>query len=509
MLALGSILPLFWAALLFFAGGCTMLGPDFQTPEVQVPQTWNEQDSKLFQKPSQDDSVAWWTQFNDPLLDTLVQTAYEQNLSLRSAALRILEARAQLGLVRGSLYPQSQSGSGDLITIGTTGPSDNRYYNAASAGFDVAWEMDFWGKFRRSIESADSNLQATMADYDDILVILSAEIAGTYVNICTLEERIRLAEKNAGIQQDGLQLVQDQFDAGVVTELDLLQAKTLLTSTQATVPNLRAVLFNYRHALAVLLGMLPGELEKVLPETEKIPEISIDIAVGAPAELLRRRPDIRRAEMKAAAQSAQIGIARAELFPSFTLFGSLGWSATDIGNNSLGDIFDANSFSYSFGPAFRWNLFNYGRLKNQVRIQDARLQQLITSYQNTVLNAAREIEDGMTGIIFAQKEAEYIWQGIVSSQKSMELSTLQYEEGFVDYQRVLDSTRSMTQKQDQYAQLQGKIVTNVISLYKALGGGWQIRQGKAYLPDETKEQMEQRTDWGGILNETFPREETP
>ena len=494
----------FGTALLILLGGCTMLGPDFQTPEAPVPQTWSEQDNELFKKPSKEESIAWWSRFNDPVLDRLVQTAYEQNLSLRGAALRIMEARAQLGRVQGQIFPQVQQANGDLMTIGSTGPSDNRYYNAASVGFDAAWEMDFWGKFRRGIESADANLLATMADYDDLLVILIAEVARTYVDISTLEERIRLAEKNTKIQQDGLRLVRNQFEAGTVTELDVLQAKTLLSTTRATIPGFQATLYASRHALAVLLGMLPGEIDALLGTTEKIPTIESDIAVGAPAELLRRRPDIRRAEMQAAAQSGQIGIARADLFPSFTLFGSLGWSATDIGDNSLGDIFDANSFSYSFGPAFKWNLFNYGRLKNQVRIQDARLQQLITNYQNTVLNAAREVEDGMSSIVFAGKEAEYIRQSIVSSQKSMELAMLQYEEGFVDYQRVLDSTRAVTLQQDQYALLQGKIVTSVIALYKALGGGWQIREGKDYLPQETKEQMEQRTDWGGLLDSPSP-----
>jgi len=501
--------PIFLGSLLLMLSGCTMLGPDFQTPEAQVPETWGEQDNELFQKPSKEESIAWWTQFNDPVLDKLVQTAYAQNLTLRSAGIRIMEARAQLGRVKGQIFPQLQEASGDLITIGTTGPSDNRYYNATSVGFDAAWEMDFWGKFRRGIESADANLLASMADYDDVLVTLTAEVARTYVNICTLEERIRLARKNTKIQEDGLRLVTDQFEAGVVTELDRLQAETLLFSTQATIPNFQATLYNNKHALAVLLGMLPSDLEKILKETEKIPAISSDIAIGAPAELLRRRPDIRRAEMQAAAQSGQIGIARAELFPSFTLFGSLGWSANDIGDNSLADIFDANSFSYSFGPAFKWNLFNYGRLKNQVRVQDARLQQLITSYQNTVLAAAQEVEDNMSGIVYAKEEAGYLLQGIVSSQKSMELAMLQYEEGFVDYQRVLDSTRTMTQKQDQYALVQGGITTSYIGLYKALGGGWQIRKGKEYLPQETKEQMEQRTDWGNLLNAPSPEGQLP
>ncbi len=509
MLSTRILFPALTASLLLMLGGCTMLGPDFKTPEAQVPQAWSEQDKELFHKPSQDESIAWWTEFNDPVLDQLIQTAYAQNLSLRSAGLRILEARAQLGIVKGRLFPQVQEANGDLFTIGTTGPSDNRYYNVASVGFDAGWEMDFWGKFRRGIESADANLLATLADYDDVLVSLTAEVARTYVNICTLEERIRLAEQNTKIQQNGLQLVQDQFDAGVVTELDLLQAETLLFSTQATIPNLTAGLFSHKHALAVLLGMLPEDLKKVLDGTEKIPKITADIAVGAPAELLRRRPDIRRAEMQAAAQSAQIGIARADLFPSFTLFGSLGWSVNDIGNNSLGDLFDANSFTYSFGPTFKWNLFNYGRLKNQVRVQDARLQQLITSYQNTVLGAAREVEDSLTGIVYAKREAEFLLKGITSSQKSMELARIQYEEGFVDYQRVLDSTRALTQKQDQYAQVQGAITVNYISLYKALGGGWQIREGQEYLPQETIDQMKARTDWGNLLETPTPAGAVP
>ncbi len=489
------------AALLLWLGGCTMLGPDFQTPEAQVPQKWSEQDKDLFRKPQQDESIAWWTLFNDSVLNKLIRIAYQQNLSLQIAGLRIMEARAQLGLVKGNLYPQVQEMNGDLVTIGATGPAADRYYNAASVGFDAAWEMDFWGKFRRGIESADANLLASIADYDDLLVSLSAEVARTYVNIRTLQERISLAQKNGELQQNSLKLVTLEFEAGTVTQLDILQAKTLLTTTLATIPNLMATLATYKNALAVLLGMLPEEINDYLQPVHTIPELTTAIAVGVPAEVMRRRPDIRRAEMQAAAQSAQIGIARTELFPSFTLFGSLGWSATDRGENDLGTIFDANSFSYNFGPAFKWNLFNYGRLKNQVRIQDARFQQLIVAYQNTVLNAAREVEDAMQSIDHNQQEAELLGQGVETSKKSTELSMIQYQEGFADYSRVLDSTRALTQQQDQHAQSKGKIATSIIALYKALGGGWQLRQGKPFLSDTTKEEMEQRTDWGTLLRE--------
>ncbi len=478
-----------------------MLGPDFESPDTRLPDHWTEDGNVVFDGRSEKENIEWWKLFDDPVLNKLVQTAYNQNLSLRTAGLRILEARAQLGLVKGNIYPQVQEMNGDIMTIGTTGPAADRYYNAASIGFDVGWEMDFWGKFRRSIESADANLLATVYDYDTVLVSLTAEVARTYTTIRTLEERIRLAKKNSSLQEDGLELVMHQFKAGIVTELDVYQAKTLLSATLATIPNLQSSLQQSHNALAILLGMLPDDLQGFLGGTSNIPTVTSDIAVGIPADLLRRRPDIRRAEMQTAAQSAQVGVALTELYPSFTLFGSLGWSASDIAGNSLGDIFDANSFSYSFGPAFKWNLFNYGRIKNQVRIQDARLEQLITIYQDVVLNAAREVEDSMVGIVYARKEAEYVSQGVESSKRSMELSLLQYEEGFSDYQRVLDSTRALTQKQDQYAQLQGKIATNFISLYKALGGGWQIRLDNDFVPAEVKEKMQKRTDWGNLLDD--------
>jgi len=481
----------------FSFSGCTTLGPDFAAPNPELPDHWSEDSS--FQKISKEENVEWWKQFNDPTLDHLIQTAYEQNLPLRTAGLRILESRAQLGLVKGSLFPQSQSLNGDIMTIGSTGPASNRYYNAASIGFDVGWEIDFWGKFGRSIESADASLFASIADYDDVLVSLTAEVARTYTSIRTLEERIRLAKKNSELQQDGLQLVSHQFEAGTVTELDVQQAKTLLNTTLATIPSLQSALQQTRNGLAILLGIFPEDLGEFLSGSGAIPTATAKVAVGIPADLLRRRPDIRKAEMQTAAQSAQVGVALTELYPSFTLFGSLGWSANDIGDNSLGDIFDSNSFTYSFGPAFKWNILNYGRIKNQVRIQDARLEQLITSYQNIVLNAAREVEDSMTALVYAQREAKYLRLGVTSSERSVELSLLQYEEGFADYQRVLDSTRALTQKQDQYAQLQGQIATDLISMYKALGGGWQIRNGKGFVPQDVKEKMEDRTDWGNLL----------
>jgi NodT family efflux transporter outer membrane factor (OMF) lipoprotein len=491
-------------AALLWLNGCAMLGPDFETPDAKSPTSWSEEDDPLILKPSEDDTIGWWTTFNDPTLDKLIELFSTQNLTLQTAAVRILEARAQLGLVQGTIYPQQQEMTGDIFTIGDeeTQVTVDRYYNAASIGFDVGWEMDFWGKYRRSIESADANLLSTIADYEDVLVSLTAETARTYVNIRTLQERIKLAQNNADRQQESLDLVNLQFEAGVVTELDVLQAKTLLSTTRAAIPNLEAALYSAKYALALLVGVLPEEIDALLEPNQPIPEVAGQVATVLPAELLRRRPDIRRAEMQAAAQSAQIGVARAELYPSFSLFGSIGWSANDIGDNSLGEIFESNSFSYTFGPAFRWQLFNYGRLKNEVRIQDARYQQTILNYQNTVLNAAREVEDAMKSLVNSFEEAKYIQASVESSERSTELSTLQYEEGLVDYQRVLDSIRSLTVRQDEFAQTKGEIATNAIGLYKAFGGGWEVDyQNDLLLPEETVIEMEGRTDWGKFLDE--------
>lgn len=493
--------------MILMQSGCTMLGPDHTTPEVDLPKEWSDHESGFFKYPSFDEQAAWWTYFNDANLDKLIEMTYSGNLTLQSAALRILEARAQLGIVQGNLYPQSQEINGDLFSIGTTGPADDRYYNSGSIGFDLGWEIDFWGKFRRAIESADANLLAIVADYDDLLVSLTAEVARTYINIRTIDERIRLAKKNAELQEKSLDLVNIQLEAGVVTELDVLQAKTLLSSTKSTIPALAATLSTYKNSLAVLIGVLPGNISQVLGEPTGIPAMGKAIAMEIPAELLRRRPDIRRQEMQAAAQAAQIGIARTELFPSFTLFGSIGWGANDRGTNSLGDIFDSNSFSYSFGPSFKWNLFHYGRLKNQVRVQDARYQQTLLAYQNSVLNAAREVEDALSTLSHTVVRATYLLEGIETSQKSTELSMLQYQEGLADYQRVLDATRSLTQKQDQYAQTQGEIAISVVALYKAFGGGWGIPEQRGRLPEEVLREMSSRTDWGDQLPITKTGEE--
>lgn len=495
---------IFWITLVFFSG-CTMIGPDFTPPEAPVAPKWEESDKKPSKSEFADYSQ-WWTVFNDPVLNRLIELAYEQNLSLQIAGLRVLEARAQLGVVAGTLYPQVQAASGQYLYNRAPSPGGDAYFSGAAVGFDAAWELDFWGKFRRSIQSADANLIANMASYDDVLVTLTAEVARNYVLIRTYEERIELARQNIVIQERALQISEARFKAGVTSELDVQQARTLLNTTQAVIPSLQISLRQTQHALSILLGMPPQDLDGIIKGPEVIPDAPAEVAVGIPADLLQRRPDIRQAELQAAAQCAQIGVAKADLFPSISLLGSLGWSVNDAGQYSLGDLFKSSSFGFSVGPSFRWNILNYGRIQNNVRVQDARFQQTLTNYRNTVLNAAREVEDAMTGFMRSKIQAGYLQKSVAAAKRTSKISIIQYTAGTISYESVLTSTQALAQQEDQNAQTKGNIALNLVAMYKALGGGWEVRLGKDFVPAAVQEEMRKRTDWGELLK--IPNQES-
>jgi NodT family efflux transporter outer membrane factor (OMF) lipoprotein len=451
-------------ALAFLVSGCSflpMVGPDYTKPTAPEAEEWIEKDDpKIKSEPT--DLSTWWKVFDDPVLDALIETAYQQNLPLQIAGIRILEARAQLGIAIGGMFPQQQQGRGAYTRVNVSEHAANTTrgadfaYGEIDLGFDAAWELDFWGKFRRSVESSLGNLEASIASYDDILVTLTAEVARTYVLIRTLEERLAIARENVRIQERSLRIAEARFEGGEVTELDVQQARALLGSTQALIPRLQASLRQGKNGLSILLGKLPGEVDRMLGEPKPIPIVPAEVEVGIPAELLRRRPDIRFAERQLAAQSAQIGVAKADLYPHFVLFGSIGIRASDaavtaaggLSGSTFSDLWDSNSIEFFGGPAFRWDILNYGRIKNRVRAQDARFQQLVVNYRNTVLSAAQEVEDAIAAFLHTQDEAGFLLKSVVASARSVELSMIQYREGLVDYQRVLDTQRFLAQEQD-------------------------------------------------------------
>lgn len=484
--------------------GCTTLGPDFQVPETAKPESWLEQGEKsVIAAPTE--VKDWWRVFNDPALDGLIEAALAQNLPLQIAGLRILQARAQLGIARGALYPQSQTAGASAAAINLSENSPNwnsaadDSFNQYQAGFDAAWELDFWGRFRRGLEAADANMAASVAAYQQAMVTLTAEVARTYVSIRTFEERIRIAENNVKLQKTSLNIASVRFRNGATTELDVQQAKTNLANTQALIPVLVQGVRQAKNSLSTLLGLPPGKVDHMLGGSHKIPVVPQQIAVGIPTELLRRRPDVRQAELQAAVASAQIGIAEADLYPSFSLFGSIGLQTSDTGNSGLNDFFDGDSLASSIGPGVTWNIFNYGRLKNNVRAQDAVFQQTLVNYQNTVLRAYQEAEDGIVAFLQSKREAIYRKVSADAAARSTQLANIQYREGAVDFQRVVDSERSLVNQQDQLTNTMGDIALNLIATYKALGGGWQVEGERAVVPEQMQQVMRERTDWGDVL----------
>ena len=501
---------LYLLGLIFFPlmiGGCATVGPDFKTPEAEVAEEWQEEQDSKIRSDNRDDRD-WWKAFNDPVLDNLVESAYQQNLPLQKAGIRIFEARAQLAIAIGSQYPQKQQFTGQasvnqISQSGTNFDFLSRNFDLYSIGFDAAWELDFFGKFRRGVESAGANLIATVANYDDLLVTLTAEVARAYVLIRTIEERLAVSRENVAIKQRSLQLTEVRFKYGDVTELDVQQARVLLTDTQAKIPRLEAQLRQAKNGLSILLGIPPGDFRGLLDGEERIPSPPSEVAIGIPADLLRRRPDIRRAEIQAAAQSARIGVAKADIYPSFALFGSIGLGVLTNGSGATaGDLFSNDSLNYSAGGGFRWPFFNYGRIRNNVRVQDARFQELIVEYQNTVLEAAREVEDSLVGFLRAQEEEKYLEDSVVALKRAVEISLIQYREGEVDYQRVIDNQRFLTSQQDQLASTSGNVNLNLIAMYKALGGGSQIREGNEFVSEEIIQVMQERTNWGNLIKRT-------
>ncbi|MDJ0941958.1 MAG: efflux transporter outer membrane subunit [Kiloniellales bacterium] len=506
---------------LFSLCACVKVGPDFEPPEAPLQDDWLE-DAEAGVKAEPADFSTWWQVFEDPVLTELVETATRQNLTLQSAGLRVIEARAQLGITVGQQYPQVQDAVADYSYNKEANNAPNtrgndRTYQNLTMGIDSTWEIDFWGKFARAIESSSASLGASVADYDDFLVILTAEVARNYVVVREAEERIRLARSNVVIQRRSLEIASSRFRAGAVSELDVQQARALLAETQSSIPFFQIQRRQARNAIAVLLGIPPSELLEIFgedPEEELdapeeteltlIPTAPGEVAVGIPAELLRRRPDVRRAELDTAAQSAQIGVARAQLFPAFSLGGFVGLQtagSTDRRSNnaSLTDLFKTDSFTGFIGPTVSWPFLNYGRLTNNVRVQDARLQVLIADYQNTVLEAYREVEDGLVGFLRSREQADFLTTSVTASKRSVELALLQYRNGVVDYTRVLDTQQDLVERQDELAVSQSAIAQNLILSYRGLGGGWQTRGPNDFVPPETIEVMRTRTDWGGIL----------
>jgi multidrug efflux system outer membrane protein len=491
------------AAGAMLLSACTTLGPDFKRPQVPWLEAWTGgslktlvEDPRLPRAPRGDDQ--WWRTFNDPVLDQLIAEAQRMNPNVRTAGLRIMEARAQLGIAGSTLYPQARQVTGEALWVGEQRPS-GRDTNAvtASVGFQVGWELDFWGKFRRSVEAADAGYFAAIAQYDDLQVIMAAQVASLYCTIRTLEARIVIARENAALQKRSLEIAERLYKGGDESELDVQQATAQYMTTLATVPAFELAQRQAQNALSVLLARPPGALPEMAATKDFIPQAGLGVIVDIPADLLRRRPDIRAAEMQMAAQSALIGVSLADLYPSISLLGSVGVSANSLGSSS-------QVLSWGLGPSLVWNVFDRGRLTNAVLVQDARFQQLHEQYQDTVLRAAREVDDAAVGFAKTGEQIFLLTDSVKAARRSLDIATLQYKEGLTDFERVLDSQRVLFGAQDNLVTTRGNLAQNLIGLYKAMGGGWEAGRARPVVDEATRDTMNQRSDWKDILSAPLP-----
>jgi len=492
---------------LVLAGGvllsaCTTVGPDFKRPQVPWLDDWTGGSLKSLpveaRAPRSPQTQEWWRNFNDPVLDQLIVEALRANPNVRTAGMRIMEARAQLGIAGSTLYPQLQQATGQVLRAGEKrSPGQDNSATSYSAGLQISWELDFWGKFSRGIEAADASYFASIAQYDDVQVLTAAQTASFYCTIRTVEARLVIARENAALQKRSLDITELLFKGGTESELDVQQARAQYLGTLATIPQLEISLRQTQNALSILLARAPGPLPEMAAGKDVIPQAELEVIVDMPADLLRRRPDVRGAEMLLAAQSAQIGVSVADLYPSISLLGSVGLSDTSVRGSP-------RVFSWSVGPSLVWNVFDHGRLTNTVLVQDARFQQLYEQYQDAVLQAAREVDDAAVAFAKTGEQIVLLEGSVKAAQRSLELATIQYREGLADFERVLDSQRTLVAQQDILVTSRGNLTQSLISLYKAMGGGWEQGRSRPVLDDATRETMGQRSDWKGLLAAPLP-----
>jgi len=504
------------ASMLALVTACTVVGPEYEG--VQAPALPTSWDAAAADADSKETS-AWWLLFEDTALTDLVDRGANQNLSLEAAGLRIVQSRAALGISDSLLYPQQTQINGNFSYL----YRNENDFNSAAAGLDVGWELDIWGKYARGIQSAEASLYASIASYRDVLVSISAEIARNYINYRTAQERIYLTRRNIAIQQRVVDMTQVQFDSGNVSELDVQQAKTQLYATQGALPALDNARLQARNAIAVLVGTRPEDIEPLLAIKDERDSNSLDQSIikisrqefittdyaensvipQAPApdekinsQLIMRRPDLQVAELRARALSAQIGFAEADLYPQFFLFGSVGVSQTVRAGNS----FDASdALTAAIGPGLTWNVFQFDRIKNEVRIEDARFQESLASYNQEVLEAIREVTNALDSYRNNVRKSEYDFKAVQASIRAFNISANQYNNGLVSYQRLLSTVEKMTVREDVYAQTRGSMANQIVALYKALGGGWEPFAAQPVLAPATIEQMKLRIDWGDSL----------
>jgi multidrug efflux system outer membrane protein len=462
--------------------GCAV-GPNFKAPETKVPETYYSLENTKPQQASQATPqpvtlVHWWQSFHDPILDSLVQLALASNLDLQTAEARVRQARAARGVAAAGLWPQIDAsalyqrskGSSETATTGggtaisTFGP----FRELFQVGLDASWELDIFGGTRRNIEAATADLAASVEDRRDVLVTLVGELGSNYLNLRGFQEQIAIAKKNLAAQQKTAEITHKRFEAGFVGRLDVANADAQVATTAATIPVLQSSEQAAIYSIGVLLGKEPAFLAKELASVAPIPPTPPKVPVGLPSDLLRRRPDIRRAEAQLHAATARIGVAVADLFPKFNLTGSLGFAANDITR-----IGTSNSKFWSFSPSVTWPVFAGGKIRWNIEVQNALQEQALLAYQQTVLTALKDVETALVAYAKEQEHQKSLALAVANNRQAVDLAMKLYVAGKTDFLNVLNAQRSLFATEDALTQSTRTLGTNLIALYKALGGGWE------------------------------------
>ncbi len=404
----------------------------------------------------------WWNTFDDPLLSGLIQRAVTANLELKTAMERLIQVRAERTVTRSGLFPELEV-SGSTIRSRSSSTVRTSY----ATGFDAGWEIDFFGGLRRAAEAAEADIQASCAAVHDVLVSLAAEVALNYLELRTAQARLDTTLQNLSIQTETFTLTRHRFEAGLDDELALEQARAVRENTRARIPDLRTAIAEAGNRLAVLLGKQPGSLKDQLEDRSPVPRAPEAIAVGVPADLLRRRPDIRQAERELAAQTARIGVAESELYPKLALSGSIGYEAL-----STDDLFTAGSRFWRYGPSISWPIFQAGAIRANIKVKTSRQKEALLAYETAVLAALEEVENALTAYGQELNRRQSLEKAVDAARRAAELSRNKYDAGLIDFDTLLDAQQTLLSYEDEMLQSRASVSINLVRLYKALGGGW-------------------------------------
>ena len=488
--------------------GCMMVGPDYSRPPVKSVDQYKTSTKTEFTESLGENSnkildpVEWWQSFNDPTLNALLKQATAQNLTLQQTALRIYQLQAQLGVNEATLLPSanlSASYSNSRNSAIQEAINDSNNLISKNALVQMSWELDFWGKNRRGVQSSLSSYLSGVAAYYSADVSLTADVANTYINIRNYEELIAVAKTNLELQKESLRIAGARFKYGATSMLDLSQAQAQYEQTKAQIPGLIANLKKNEHAMSILLGEPPDYYEKTYGKTKGSLKPPTDLGVGMPRDLLRRRPDVLQAEFDAASKSSLIGVSKAQLFPTFTLGGIFGYSTSNYGNLTSPNLFSWGNSSSGVNAGLYLPLFYRGAIVDQVRVQDAIFQQSLLAYQNQVLNAQKEVEDALITISTTKSAKEDLSRGVVAAQSAANLALERYKAGQNDYTTVITAQQNLLNIQNSLVQTQSSELIGYVGAFKALGGGWTADMNPPKLPDQMIADMSDRTDWGSVL----------